>query len=103
MAVTLDDLKAHCNVTFDTDDALLTRKLAVATAHVENVLGGTLDETFPAAEFPDGVPAPVVEAILQIAAHLYENREVAIVGVTVQEIPLGAHDLLSPYRSWSFT
>lgn len=47
-------------------------------------LGGTL-------------PAPVTEAILQLAALWYEQREAAAIGVSVAPIPFGVHDLLRPY------
>ncbi|CAJ0861987.1 hypothetical protein AMST5_01447 [freshwater sediment metagenome] len=47
-------------------------------------------------------PAPIAEAVRQLAAHLFENREASIVGVTANEIPFGVFDLLTPYRAWAF-
>ena len=48
------------------------------------------------------IPAAVKEAVRQLAAHLYENREASLVGVTAQSLPFGTLDLLSSYRAWQF-
>ena len=48
------------------------------------------------------VPDPIQEAIKQLAAHFYENREATLVGVSAQELPLGVADLINPYRAWCF-
>jgi hypothetical protein len=93
-AVTLDDLKAHLNVTIDADDALLTDKLLTAKAWVSSYIASDVDA--------DGTPAPVNEAIRQLAGHLYANREATVVGVTAQSLPLGFLDLLSTYRAFAF-
>jgi uncharacterized phage protein (predicted DNA packaging) len=95
-SITLADLKAHLNVTTDTDNDLLTGKLAVAEEWISRFTGIPVDD-------PDTtVPAPVKEAIRQLAAHLYENREASLSGVTAQELPFGVIDLLTPYREWAF-
>jgi uncharacterized phage protein (predicted DNA packaging) len=93
-AVTLDNLKAHLNVTIDDDDALLTDKLAAAKAWVSSYTASDVDA--------DGTPSPINEAILQLAAQLYENREASLVGVTAQCLPFGFLDLLSSYRAYAF-
>ena len=51
MALTIDDAKAHLNVTFTDDDALITSKLAAAKAWVSDYTGGSVDN--------DGTPQPV--------------------------------------------
>jgi len=94
-AVTLDDLKSHLNVTFDSDNDLISGKLAAAKEWVGACTGGSAD----AADTPE----PVNEAVRQLAAHLYANREATMVGVTAQELPFGFLDLLGPYRAWSFS
>lgn len=91
----LEDLKQHLNVIGDDDDTLLSGKIAAAEAHVANHIGEDA-VTYTDAE------APIKEAILQLAAHLYENREAALVGMSASELPFGFHDLLTPYRKWSF-
>ena len=96
--VTLDDLKAHLNITFDADDALITAKLAAAQSYVGRWVGGDLETVFST-----GTPADLDEAVRQLAAHFYANRE----AVNVQEgrtlvLPYGVEDLIAPYRVWAF-
>jgi uncharacterized phage protein (predicted DNA packaging) len=93
-AVTLDDLKAHLNVTIDADDTLLTNKLAAAKAWVSSYTASDVDA--------DGTPEPINEAVRQLAGHLYANREATLVGVTAQALPLGFLDLLASYRAFAF-
>jgi len=44
------------------------------------------------------LPKSIRSALLLFLGHLYENRETSTVGVSVQEIPLGAMALLRPHR-----
>lgn len=99
MALTIDDLKAQCNITSTADDAILTRLLAAATAHVERLLGFKLDDT---TELPDGAPADLELAVLQLAADWFENREASLVGVTAQAIPFGVQEIVNEYRKYIF-
>ncbi|MGY3575283.1 head-tail connector protein [Bradyrhizobium sp. USDA 4504] len=92
--ITLDQAKAHLNVTTEFDDALIQGKLDAAKAWVAAYTAGDVDS--------DTTAAPVREAVLQLTAHLYENRETSLVGVTAQSLPFGLLDLLSPYRAFSF-
>lgn len=95
MIITLEDMKAHLNVTTNDDDALITAKIEAAQAHIEALLpAGSLDNM---AGNPD-----VCEAVRQLAAHFYENREAVLVGVNAQELPMGVYQLLLPHRDWSF-
>ena len=102
---TLDQLKAQLNITPDigaADDALLTRKLAAAQAHVERLLGYKIADQFP----PEGdppvaiVPPDLVEAVLQLAAWWYEVREAA--GDGAREVPFSVTDIVTSHREWSF-
>ncbi|MHA6692042.1 head-tail connector protein [Devosia sp. A449] len=92
----LIDLKAHLNLEHDLDDALLTSKIATAEGMVARHIGAEDPVTYADA------PAPLKEAVLQLAAHYYENREASLVGVSAQELPFGFHDLVRPFRTWSF-
>lgn len=92
--IELSDLKAHLNVTTDTDDDLLTDKIAAASEWVSKFTGIPADAS--------EIPSPVKEAVRQLAGHLYENREASLVGVTAQQLPFGLVDLLTPYRCWAF-
>lgn len=98
MIVSLADLKAHLNVTLDNDDALIAQKIAAAQAHVESDIGFSIETVY--AE-PLEVPEPLREAVRLYAAHLYENREASIVGVSIAAVP-GYRDIINSYRDWSF-
>jgi uncharacterized phage protein (predicted DNA packaging) len=89
MAVSLNDLKAHLNITISDDDHLLTYKLEAASEWIALYTGIPMDAC--------DTPAPVNEAIRQLAAHLYANREATLVGVTAQALPFGVLDMLLPY------
>lgn len=87
--------------------ALLARKLAAAQNHVERLLGYTLAARFidpEAAPVPEddreAFPPALGEAILQLVAWWFENRETA--GPGAREVPFGVRDLVSEYREWSF-
>jgi uncharacterized phiE125 gp8 family phage protein len=44
------------------------------------------------------VPTLILSAIYLIIGHLYENRQQNVIGLTVNELPLGVYSLLQPYR-----
>lgn len=95
-ALTLADAKAHLNVTFDTDDTLISAKIEAAEAWIAQWTG---DFT---TTFPNGVPEPILEATRQLTAGWYENREAAIDGQHAYVVPFGVSDLIAPYRQWAF-
>lgn len=99
MALIVGDLKTQCNITGADDDAVLDRLLAAATAHIERLLGFKITDE---EEFPDGTPADLELAILQLAADWYENREATLVGVSAQAIPFGVLDIVNEYRRYTF-
>lgn len=84
-------LKAQLNIEADDtrDDVLLQHKLAAAENWAECFIGGSI--------WSNHYPA-VTEAILQLAAYWFEQREAASFGTSTQMIPFGVHELLSPYR-----
>lgn len=94
MALTLDDAKAHLNVTTDFDDALITAKLAAAKEWIYNYTGTDPD-------ISGGAPAPILEAVLILTAQLYDNREITT-QAGAQQLPFGFLDLLERYRGWRF-
>ena len=94
MMISTANLKAHLNITSNADDALLDDKIAASSEWIAQYTGIPLDAT--------DIPAPVNEAVRQLAAHLYENREATLIGVTAQSLPFGLLDLLMPYRAWVF-
>jgi len=48
------------------------------------------------------VPQAIRTAIKMLAAHLYENREITVVGQAIDEVPFAVEHLLWPYRLLSF-
>ncbi|GJE00904.1 head-tail connector protein [Methylobacterium isbiliense] len=91
-SVTRESLKAHLNVTSDLDDAYLDELIEVAETWVAGFTGGMRSNMEP----------PLRQAVRMLAAHLYENREASLVGVTATELPIGVMDLLMPFRCWAF-
>jgi hypothetical protein len=94
-AITVEDFKAHANVTLAADDVLIADKIAAAEAWIGAFVGK------PLAEF-DPLPEPIKEAVRQLVAHLYENREATLVGVNITDVSPGLFDLLAPYREYVF-
>lgn len=88
MIVSIEDVKAHLNITTPDDDALIGLKIGVA----ESFIDGFLAE--PMAEMAE-VPSALQEAVRQLAAWFYENRE-------GQPVPDGIWQLLNQYREWAF-
>lgn len=98
MALTVDDFREH-SPSLPDSNAYLERLLAAATAHIERLLGFRLDD---ADEFPDGTPADLELAVLQLAADWCENREASIVGVGITTIPFGVEQIVNEYRRYTF-
>lgn len=93
--VTLAEAKAHSAIETDADDALIQTKIEAAELYIGAFIGKRLVDFDP-------LPADLCEAVLQLVAHWYENREASIVGIKPELIPLGVHDLMSNYREWVF-
>ena len=51
---------------------------------------------------PDDVPQPIRQAMLLMIGHWHENREQSVVGLSVNELPLGVKALLQNYRRSRF-
>lgn len=77
----------------------LKRFVDAASAHVERLLGYKLTD---AEQLPDGPPADLEMAVLQLAADWYENREASLVGVAAQAIPFGVREIVNEYRNYTF-
>ena len=97
---TLDELKAQVAWTDDLgtdDDAILDAKLAAAQGHVERMLGYGIEATYP-----EAVPAPLKEAVLQLAGWWYTQREAAITGTIVAEVPFNVREIVAEFRDYTF-
>ncbi|MBK3745814.1 phage gp6-like head-tail connector protein [Paraburkholderia aspalathi] len=91
--VTLTLAKAHLNIDHSGDDELIEHYLEAAESWITDFIGKP---------FPDPVPASLKQAVLQLAAHFYENREATLIGISAGELPFGVIDLIRPHRDWSF-
>lgn len=100
MMISTTDLRRHLNITGTDDDVLLGEKILAASEWV-SLYTAIPNECDPDEDACD-IPEPVKEAVRQLAAHLYENREATLIGVTSQSLPFGLLDLLMPYRAWVF-
>lgn len=103
MALDVDALREHLNMTADDPDAIdlavLPRVLDAAKAHTARQLGFALDDIV---EYPDGTPADLEQAVLMLAAHWYENREASIAGVAMMPVPIGYDDIIRDHRSYTY-
>lgn len=98
MIVELDHVKENLNITDGADDALLTRQIEAAEAHINRLLGFKMEVEFPA----DTVPADLKQAICHLVGHWYENREATIVGVGIANVPYSVQEIVREYRNWVF-
>lgn len=101
--ITLTDLKDQLAFTADmgtADDAMLSRKIEAAQSLIERQLGFRIEATYGGAG-QDPVPPDLKEAVAQLAAHFYENREAAT-DVQLKEIPFGVREIVGAYRNWTF-
>ncbi|GGO55222.1 Phage gp6-like head-tail connector protein [Roseovarius pacificus] len=102
--VSLHELEEQLSLTSDVggeDSLLLSRKIDAAQNHIERLLGFRIEATF-GGEGQDPVPPVLVEAVLQLAAWWYEQRETAIVGNAVNDVPFGVSEIVNEYREWAF-
>jgi hypothetical protein len=103
MIITTLDLREHLNLADgDESDTLLAGKIEAAEAWIEGFAGITLTDFATEGENGDEYPGDLKEAVRQLAAHFYENREATLVGVSANALPFGVTDLLAPYREWVF-
>ena len=95
--VTLAEMKEHLNIVDTIDDDLIGRKIGAAEAHLCRMLGFDM-----VVEYPDGVPEDLKEAIRQLAAHWYENREATVAGLSISTVPLGVEEIVRERRRYVF-
>lgn len=100
--LTIYELKEHLAFTDDIgseDDFLLARLIDGAQTHVERLLGFKIEETFGGVD-QDPVPPALVEAVSQLAAWWYEQREAA--GDGAREVPFGVREIVTEFREFTF-
>lgn len=79
----------------DEDKAALQQKGDAAQNHIERLLGYRIEE-----QFPDEVPPALAEAVLQLAAWWFENREA--VSDSDRRLPFGVDEIVNEYRDFTF-
>lgn len=96
MIISLDEAKAHLNVTDDADDAVITSCVEDAAAFI----AGYVDCPMTA----DGAPNPVKRAVKMLVGTMYLNRESGLIDPEsrASEGPISVFDLIAPWRKWSF-
>lgn len=100
--VSMPDLMVQLGLTGDAppgDVELLQRKADAAQNHVERLLGFRIEERF-GGEDQEPVPPALIEAVMQLAAWWFENREAA--GDGARSMPFGVEEIVAEYREWSF-
>lgn len=100
--VTLDEIKEQLSFTADigtVDDTLLGRKINAAQNHIERLLGFEIEATYGGVD-QDPIPPVLAEAVSQLAAWWYENREAG--GEAMREMPFGVKEIITEYRGFTF-
>lgn len=88
--ISLDEVKLHCRIDDDYDDAILAIYIDAALEVCQQHIGKRFDDGLPF------TPAIKVGCLMYISL-LYENRE--MVGSDgLKEVPLTIHSLWSTYR-----
>lgn len=91
--LTIDDLKKHARIDSECEDDVLQLYIDSAEATTMNYLNRTLDDLV---EEYDGVPAPVRQAMLMLAAHGYNQRE-PVSPTNLYTVPYTYDALVKPY------
>jgi hypothetical protein len=101
---TITALKDQLSFTDDigtVDDVLLQQKLDAAQNHVERMLGFSIEGCFGGSD-QEPVPPSLIEAVLQLAAWWYDQRETAMAGTSAKEVPFGVSEIVKEYREFTF-
>ncbi|OYR10725.1 phage gp6-like head-tail connector family protein [Brucella grignonensis] len=73
------------------DAEFLQHKIDAAESFIQAYIGRKFSD------IPE-VGADLKEAVLQLAAHLYEHREAVLIGVNANELPYGVGEMIRHYR-----
>lgn len=89
------DMKLHLSVSPDDtgNDGIIQGYISAAEIWVAQYLRRDL-----VAEFENGWPEPILQAVRLMVAMWYHNREGVSEGGVVSEVPFGVKDMLASYR-----
>lgn len=99
--VTVEQMQAQLNLLETMDGDILAEKINAAQDHIERMLGFKIEEQF-GGEDQEDIPASLAEAVKQLAATWYENRETVIIGHGATVVPFSVNEIVTAYREWSF-
>lgn len=100
--VTYEELAAQAGLTNDApgdDMLLLQQKGEAAQAYIETWLGYRIETQFGGINQPP-VPEDIKEAVLQLAAWWFANREA--LADSDKLLPFGVQDMIAAHREWTF-
>ncbi|MAC79294.1 MAG: DNA-packaging protein [Rhodobacteraceae bacterium] len=100
--VTISEMEEQLSFTDDmgsVDAPMLQRKIDAAQNHVERLLGFEIEATYGGID-QDPIPPALIEAVTQLAAWWYEQRETA--GEAMREVPFGVGEIILEYREFTF-
>ncbi|MDQ7775540.1 MAG: head-tail connector protein [Paracoccus aminovorans] len=104
--IDVDDVKRQLGLgdSQDDDDWLIQGKIKAAENHVDRLLGYRMRTRWPPAEVGrlggENAPPALQEAVAQLAAWWFENREAAT--DMSRELPFGVREIVNEYREWTF-
>lgn len=94
VSISLDLVRAQCNIVADVDDVLLQHYVDSALAHIEQHCDRTLVESDPSNADEMLLTKDVEQAALLLVGHWAANREAVVVGEVSNEVQLGFERLL---------
>lgn len=97
--ITIAEAKDHLRVDFTNDDAYISSLIEL----VEELVSMEIGEDLIDMEEGGLLPLGLKHAMLLMIGHFYANREIAIIGVGVNEIPFGFKHLIAPYKNFTIT
>lgn len=95
--ITLEEVKDHLRVDYNTDDTYITSLInlaeSVVAVEIEDDLSTLEDES-------DNIPIGLKHAMLLMIGHFYAVREPILIGVNAVKVPFGFEFLIAPYKNW---
>jgi hypothetical protein len=100
MLVSLYKAKLHLRASGDDEDAIISLYLSAAEDAAQQFLGRKVYAgAVPVADLTGiSLNASVEAAVLLMVGSLYAMRENEVIGLSVAQLPMGAHALMQPYR-----
>lgn len=101
---TIQGLKGQLAFTPDiggTDDSTLQQLLDAAQSYVETYIGKEIEAVFGGVG-QDPIPAALVQAIYQLAAHWWEIRGQTEVVEMMKAAPVWVQAIINEFRTWTF-